>query len=129
MNKLSVSKKRSVKFILVLLATLAIIFVSFSPIVNAADTTINELGNGGDVASSTLFSKGYELIGDIAGTLQWVIPIAGVAMILWYVFRIMTGDEQDQQRYKKGLVKIIICIIIAEVAVSIINLITKYFNP
>ena len=128
MNKLSVSKKRSVKFILVLLATLAICLVSFSPIVNASVSEIGEIGDGGDIADSTLFSNGYTLIGDIAGTLQWVIPIAGVAMILWYVFRIMTGDEQDQQRYKKGLVKIIICVIVAEVVVSLINVIIGYFN-
>ena len=129
MRNISVSKKRSVKFMLVLLATLAICLISFSPIVCAADTTIDELGDGGDVAQSDLFKTGYTVIGDIAGTLQWVIPIAGVAMILWYIFRIMTGDDQDQQRYKKALTKVIICIIIAEVAVSIINLISGYFNP
>ena len=67
------------------------------------------------------------MVKDITGTLQWLLPIIGVAMCLFFLFKIVTGDEQDQQRYKKSIVKVLICIIAGLVAVTIVNLISKYF--
>lgn len=92
-----------------------------------ADVITDYDGSKGNIGSSSLAKGFYNLISNLAGTLQWVIPITGIAMILWYVFRIMTGDEQDQQRYKKGLIKVLICIVVAEIAVTLINLIAGYF--
>lgn len=108
--------------------TTAILLASCSSTVHADVITDYDSSDKGALGSSSIFTGVYNLISNLAAVLQWVIPIAGVAMILWYVFRIMTGDEQDQQRYKKGLIKIIVCIVIAEVAVVLINLIASYFG-
>ena len=35
----------------------------------------------------------------------------------------MTGDEQDQQRYKKAIIKVLVCIVVGLLAVTIVNLI------
>jgi predicted benzoate:H+ symporter BenE len=39
----------------------------------------------------------------------------------------MTGDEQDQQRYKKAIIKVLVCIVVGLLAVTIVNLIARYF--
>lgn len=128
MNKIKTTNKEK---ILKMIAVITLIFVvalgSFTSTVNAELIT-DYTGEKGDIGSSTIFTGLYDLIANLAGTLQWVIPIAGVAFIMWYVFRIMTGDEQDQQRYKKGLIKVLICIVVAEMAVVLINLIAGYFG-
>ena len=88
---------------------------------------VEEVSGGGAIQSSVIGSGLMNMIKDITGTLQWLIPVAGVMVILYYVFKIMTGDEQDQMRYKKSIVKVLICIVVSIVAVTIVNLITKYF--
>lgn len=90
-----------------------------------ADVSVS--GSGGEIASSKIGKGVKSLVNDIAGYLQIIIPIIGVCMCLWYVFKILTGDEQDGQRYKKSIVKVLVCVIIAELAVVLINLLTKYF--
>ena len=47
-----------------------------------------------------------KLVKDLTGTLQWIIPFVGVGFILWHVFKIMTGDERDQEIHKKGIIKV-----------------------
>jgi len=47
--------------------------------------------------------------------------------MLFYIFKIMTGDEQDQQRYKKAIIKVLVCIVVGLLAVTIVNLIARYF--
>ena len=89
---------------------------------------VEEVNGGGEIQSSALGKGLMNMIKDLTGTLQWILPVVGVCVALWYLFKIMTGDEQDQQRYKKGLLKIGICIIGGLVAVTIINLIAKYFG-
>ena len=88
---------------------------------------VEEVSGGGAIQSSVIGSGLMNMIKDITGTLQWIIPVAGVMVILYYVFKIMTGDEQDQMRYKKSIVKVLVCIVVSIVAVTIVNLITKYF--
>ena len=128
MKKLGVGIKDKIfKMSTVFSASLLTFLFATSGVVNA-DVITDYSGDRGDIGNSTIFTGLYSLISNVAGTLQWIIPIAGVAWILWYVFRIMTGDEQDQQRYKKGLVKVLICIVVAEVAVVLINLIAGYFG-
>ena len=83
--------------------------------------------NGGAILTD-VGSKFKTLASDIAATLQVIIPIVGVGVCLWYLFKIMTGDEQDQMRYKKSLVKVIVVVIVAELAVVLINLVMKYFG-
>ena len=88
---------------------------------------VEEVSSGGAIQQSVLGTGLMSMITDLTGTLQWLIPVAGVLVILFYTFKIMTGDEQDQMRYKKSIVKVLICIVINVVAVTIVNLITKYF--
>ncbi len=108
----------------ILLIQLAII--SFANKVHATDI-VSEVEGGGSIQSSKLGQGLLNIIEDITGTIQWILPITGVCFILFYVFKIMTGDEQDQQRYKKSIVKVLVCIVVGLLAVTIVNLIAKYF--
>lgn len=94
--------------------------------VQAADI-VSEVQGGGEIQSSKLGQGLLNIVKDITGTMQWILPIVGVCFILFYVFKIMTGDEQDQQRYKKSIIKVLVCIVIGLLAVTIVNLISRYF--
>lgn len=100
--------------------------IAFESKVNAADI-VTEVQGGGEIQSSKLGQGLLNIIRDITGTIQWILPIVGVCFILFYVFKIMTGDEQDQQRYKKSIVKVLVCIVIGLLAVTIVNLVARYF--
>lgn len=88
---------------------------------------VEEVSGGGSIQNSKIGIGIMRMVKDITGTLQWIIPTAGVMVILYYVFKIMTGDEQDQQRYKKTIMKVIICIVVSILAVTIVNLVAGYF--
>lgn len=99
----------------------------FSLLIGKTCFAVEEVGSGGAIQDSVIGKGLMNMIKDLTGTLQWIIPVAGVMVILYYVFKIMTGDEQDQMRYKKAIVKVLVCIVVSIVAVTIVNLITKYF--
>ena len=99
------------------------IFFMYATKVNAADV-VSEVQGGGSIQSSKLGQGLLNIVRDITGTMQWILPITGVCFILFYVFKIMTGDEQDQQRYKKSIIKVLVCIVIGLLAVTIVNLIS-----
>lgn len=92
-----------------------------------AASVVEEVNGGGAIKDSALAKGLMNMIKDLTGTLQWIIPFAGVLVILYYIFKIMTGDEQDQMRYKKSIVKVLVCIVISIVAVTIVNLLATYF--
>ena len=92
-----------------------------------ATDIVTEVDGGGNIQSSKLGQGLLNIIRDVTGTIQWILPITGVCFILFYVFKIMTGDEQDQQRYKKSIIKVLVCIVIGLLAVTIVNLIARYF--
>lgn len=92
-----------------------------------AASVVEEVTGGGAIKESALAKGLMNMIKDLTGTLQWIIPFAGVLVILYYIFKIMTGDEQDQMRYKKSIVKVLVCIVISIVAVTIVNLLATYF--
>lgn len=94
--------------------------------VHAADV-VTEVQGGGSIQSSKLGQGLLNIVRDITGTMQWILPITGVCFILFYIFKIMTGDEQDQQRYKKSIIKVLVCIVIGLLAVTIVNLVSRYF--
>ncbi|MBO5004242.1 MAG: hypothetical protein J6D03_03130 [Clostridia bacterium] len=94
--------------------------------VNAAEV-VTEVQGGGQIQSSKLGQGLLNMVRDVTGTMQWILPIVGVCFILFYVFKIMTGDEQDQQRYKKAIIKVLVCIVIGLLAVTIVNLVARYF--
>lgn len=88
---------------------------------------VDEVASGGVIQSSKIGTGIMKMVKDLTGTLQWIIPTVGVMVILFYIFKIMTGDEQDQQRYKKTIIKVLICIIVSILAVTIVNLVAGYF--
>ena len=94
----------------------------------AYGVVVQEAGDGGSIASSQLFQGFYNIAIDLTGTLQWIIPVVGLVFIAFYIFKIMTGDEQDQQRYKKAIIKVFVCIVIALLLVTLINLVAQYFG-
>lgn len=123
MKKLQKLKKG--KFQKLLLATTMAI-MTFANKVQATDI-VSEVEGGGSIQSSKLGQGLLNIVRDVTGTIQWILPITGVCFILFYVFKIMTGDEQDQQRYKKSIIKVLVCIVIGLLAVTIVNLVARYF--
>lgn len=112
--------------ILKILSTIGMASIIIQNKVLASDI-VSEVSGGGEIQSSKLGQGVLQIVRDITGTMQWILPIVGVCFILFYVFKIMTGDEQDQQRYKKSIVKVLVCIVIGLLAVTIVNLISRYF--
>lgn len=123
MKKLQKLKKG--KFQKLLLATTMLI-MTFANKVQATDI-VSEVEGGGSIQSSKLGQGLLNIVRDVTSTIQWILPITGVCFILFYVFKIMTGDEQDQQRYKKSIIKVLVCIVIGLLAVTIVNLVARYF--
>lgn len=120
-----IQKLKKGKFQKLLLATTMAI-MTFANKVQATDI-VSEVEGGGSIQSSKLGQGLLNIVRDVTGTIQWILPITGVCFILFYIFKIMTGDEQDQQRYKKSIIKVLVCIVIGLLAVSIVNLIARYF--
>ena len=40
----------------------------------------------------------------------------------------MTGDERDQEIHKKGIIKVLVCIVVGLIVVTIVNLMGRYFS-
>lgn len=89
---------------------------------------VTEVEGGGEIQKSKIGIGLMRLVQDLTGTLQWIIPFIGVGFILWHVFKIMTGDERDQDIHKKGIIKVLVCIVIGLIVVTIVNLMGKYFQ-
>ena len=123
MKKIQKLKKGKIQKLL--LATTMTI-MTFANKVQATDI-VSEVEGGGSIQSSKLGQGLLNIVRDVTGTIQWILPITGVCFILFYIFKIMTGDEQDQQRYKKSIIKVLVCIVIGLLAVTIVNLIARYF--
>ena len=65
---------------------------------------------------------------DISGTLRWLIPVSSIPFILWFIFKIITGEENEQPRYKKRLIVTLIAVASSTIVSIIINLILNYFK-
>jgi len=117
----NISRKMKISII-----TIQTLILSFLNKVYATDI-VSEVNGGGHIQTSKLGQGLLNIVRDITGTMQWILPIVGVCFILFYVFKIMTGDEQDQQRYKKSIIKVLVCIVIGLLAVTIVNLVARYF--
>jgi len=92
-----------------------------------ATNAVAEVQGGGEIQNSKLGQGLLNIIKDITGTMQWILPVTGVCFVLFYVFKIMTGDEQDQQRYKKAIIKVLVCVVVGLLAATIVNLVSRYF--
>ena len=88
---------------------------------------VSEVSGGGEIQNSKIGTGLLKLVNDLTGTLQWIIPFVGVGFILWHVFKIMTGDERDQEIHKKGIIKVLVCIVVGLIVVTIVNLMGRYF--
>lgn len=93
-----------------------------------ASESVSISGNGGEIRNSALGNGVYKLANDISGTLRWLIPIVSIPFILWDLFKMFAGDEQEQPRYKKRLITTLIIIMVSTMVTVIINTILKYFN-
>ena len=89
---------------------------------------VSEVSGGGEIQNSKIGTGMLKLVKDLTGTLQWIIPFIGVGFILWHVFKIMTGDERDQEVHKKGIIKVLGCIVVGLIVVTIVNLMGRYFS-
>ena len=85
------------------------------------------MGTMGEFAEVTN-TQAPSLIYKIVNTLGWIAGIACVAMILFSLVKIMTGDEGDRDQYltriKHGIVAFILILTITNVVV----LVTRYFK-
>ena len=100
--------------------------ITLSNTVSFADI-VSEVSGGGEIQNSKIGTGLLKLVNDLTGTLQWIIPFVGVGFILWHVFKIMTGDERDQEIHKKGIIKVLVCIVVGLIVVTIVNLMGRYF--
>ena len=67
------------------------------------------------------------MIGDLTKWLMILAPIFGTLIILFFIIRIMTGDEMDQSKYKKRIILVLICVVAASVVAVLVNIIRGYF--
>ena len=84
-------------------------------------------GNGGEIRSSALGKGVSNLANDISGTLRWLIPLISIPFILFFLFKIFTGDEQEQPRWKKRLITTLVIVAASTLVTVIINLLMGYF--
>ncbi|MDO5555160.1 MAG: hypothetical protein Q4G09_00455 [Clostridia bacterium] len=70
-----------IAFCIILLFTLLIGKISFA---------VEEVKDGGAIQESVIGTGLMKMVRDLTGTLQWIIPVCGVMVILFYVFKIMT---------------------------------------
>ena len=49
---------------------------------------VDEVTGGGAIQESKIGTGIMNMIKDVTGTLQWIIPVAGVMVILYYIFKI-----------------------------------------
>ena len=48
--------------------------------------------------------------------------------LLWFIFKMTTGEENEQPRYKKRLINTLIAVASSTIVSIIINLILNYFK-
>ena len=65
---------------------------------------------------------------DVAGTLRWLIPVISIPFILFFLIKMLTGEEQEQPRYKKKLISTLIIVIVSTLVTVLINLVMGYFG-
>lgn len=65
------------------------VFILFSMLI-AKIFAVEEVSGGGSIQNSKIGTGIMSMVKDLTGTLQWIIPTAGVMVILFYVFKIMT---------------------------------------
>ena len=90
--------------------------------------SVSITSNGGKIRESALGSGVFNLAQDIAGTLRWLIPVISIPFILWFLFKMFSGEEQEQPRYKKKLITTLIIVMATTLVTVILNLVMGYFT-
>lgn len=126
LEKVKEGKEKIVKGFNYLYFTLLMFFIKANNVFASESVSIS--GNGGEIRSSALGNGVFKLANDISGTLRWLIPVVSIPFILWDLFKMFAGDEQEQPRYKKRLITTLIIIMTSTMVTVIINTILKYFN-
>lgn len=91
-----------------------------------ADVSIDS--NGGAIKDSAIGQGVYKMAQDVAGTLRWLIPVISIPFILFFLVKMLTGEEQEQPRYKKKLISTLIIVIASTLVTVLINLVMGYFG-
>ena len=63
---------------------------------------VEEVNGGGSIQSRKIGTGVMNMVKDLTGTLQWIIPTAGVMVILFYVFKIMTRRRTRSNEIQKN---------------------------
>lgn len=126
LEKVKEGKEKIVKGFNYLYFTLLMFFIKANNVFASESVSIS--GNGGEIRNSALGNGVFKLANDISGTLRWLIPVVSIPFILWDLFKMFAGDEQEQPRYKKRLITTLIIIMTSTMVTVIINTILKYFN-
>lgn len=80
---------RTKSFFRIISKILITVFILFSILITKT-FAVEEVSGGGSIQSSKIGTGIMSMVKDLTGTLQWIIPTAGVMVILYYVFKIMT---------------------------------------
>ena len=70
--------------------TASIIMLFTMQMTKSCFAVVEEVSGGGSIRRSKIGTGIMRMVKDLTGTLQWIIPTAGVMVILFYVFKIMT---------------------------------------
>ncbi len=92
----------------------------------AETVTINS--NGGRIRESAVGKGIFDMAQDMSGTLRWLIPVVSIPFILWFLFKMFSGEEQEQPRYKKKLITTLIIVMASTLVTVIVNLVMGYFG-
>lgn len=90
--------------------------------------TVSIDSNGGKIRASAVGKGIFDMAQDMSGTLRWLIPVVSIPFILWFLFKMFSGEEQEQPRYKKKLITTLIIVMASTLVTVIVNLIMGYFS-
>lgn len=118
--------KERIKKIGLTIGTTSTIALMKANSVFAETVTINS--NGGKIRESAVGKGIFDMAQDMSGTLRWLIPVVSIPFILWFLFKMFSGEEQEQPRYKKKLITTLIIVMASTLVTVIVNLIMGYFG-
>ena len=90
--------------------------------------TVSIDSNGGKIRDSAVGKGIFDMAQDVSGTLRWLIPVVSIPFILWFLFKMFSGEEQEQPRYKKKLITTLIIVMASTLVTVIVNLVMGYFG-
>lgn len=92
-----------------------------------ATSGVTITGDGGEIAKSVLGTGTMNFANDMAAFLRRAVLIISIPFILWFLVKMVHSDEQDQARYKKRLITVLVIDALSSLVTVIINLISSYF--